>query len=313
MGRMYQRVRTGIRGLVSKSDPRTAIGQSLNMLNLSWAEVSGVNWQAQKPRVDFHPSPGLLTQHEMLTPEFGYWMHAIKEEPRWHRKQWEYFFALQSVWAKFSGELEGKTALVFGAGFDPIPALLASLGVQVLITDYRTGPNAEAWAKTNQLSLDLGDFNSSGICPESLFLERCSYQDVDMNAIPDEFAGRFDMVFSFCALGHIGSYDAGLRFVRNSARALRSGGIGVHTTELDFSRELPIMDTPNLSLYREENLDDTLRSIAEQGFLVPRHRFTPGRGFLETYLDRPPYGTPHLRVDVLGHQVSTFAFLFERP
>ena len=49
-----------------------------------------------------------------------------------------------------------------------------------------------------------------------------------MNAVPD--IGRFDLIWSCCALEHLGSPEAGLKFVRHTLGLLEPGGVSVHTT-----------------------------------------------------------------------------------
>ena len=55
-----------------------------------------------------------------------------------------------------------------------------------------------------------------------------------MNAIPADL-GRFDLIWSSCALEHLGSPKAGLEFVVRTLELLKPGGVSVHTTEIELT------------------------------------------------------------------------------
>ena len=55
-----------------------------------------------------------------------------------------------------------------------------------------------------------------------------------MNAVPDDL-GRFDLVWSSCALEHLGTPQAGLDFIMRTLDLLEPGGLAVHTTELELT------------------------------------------------------------------------------
>ena len=77
---------------------------------------------------------GPVTQAQFMTPEFLFWCDRLKEAPQWHRKVWEYVMVCQALWER--GMLRaGRRGCGFGVGQDPLPALFASLGCEVLATD----------------------------------------------------------------------------------------------------------------------------------------------------------------------------------
>ncbi len=55
------------------------------------------------------------------------WCSEIKEEPRFHRKQWEFAYILQTLWERGCME-KGKKGLVFAVGTEPLPAVFARHG-----------------------------------------------------------------------------------------------------------------------------------------------------------------------------------------
>ena len=279
---------------------------------LDWFHVSGQTVPPTEPTAQEVPA-GIVRQSEVMRSDFLYWMTELKETPSFNRKKWEWFLGLQNAFAHFGGDFDGKRAIGFGVGLEPIPDLLAKIGFEVLATDYREGQEAHLWADTEQLSATLLDLNSRSIASPELFSERVTYRDVDMNNIPDDLTGAFDFVFSFCSLGHIGGYHNGLNFVRESTRLLKPGGLAVHTTELDLSTRLDILESPALSLYRAEDLQSLVEDLVRDGFDLPEHSFTLGPGAAEQWVDREPWSQIHLRLDVLGHDVVPFGIVVKKP
>ncbi len=56
---------------------------------------------------------------------------------------------------------------------------------------------------------------------------------IDMNKLPEEILnGEYDFVYSSSSLEHIGSVKLGQEFILHAMKALKKGGIAVHTTEL---------------------------------------------------------------------------------
>ena len=58
-----------------------------------------------------------------------------------------------------------------------------------------------------------------------------SFRPVDMTRLPADLVD-FDLLWSSCALEHLGQPNRGPAFVLDSLRCLRPGGVAVHTTEL---------------------------------------------------------------------------------
>src|SRR5689334_10839420 len=65
---------------------------------------------------------------------YARWCNELKEEPRYHRKQWEYAYIMQSLWERDCIG-NGKKGLVFAAGTEPLPSVFANLGCHILATD----------------------------------------------------------------------------------------------------------------------------------------------------------------------------------
>jgi hypothetical protein len=277
----------------------------------SWSGWSGIESPPKLPSRE-PLTPGILKQTDVLSSDFWYWMTQLKEQPSLQNKQWQYFMVLQSAYALLDPS-PAKRAIGFGVGREPLPALLASWGWSVVASDYFDGDHAVDWSRTDQMVSARDDLNDRAICPPREFDRLCSLENIDMNTIPPQYDGGFDLVWSLCALGHIGGYWAGLDFVRSSLRLLRPGGIAVHTTEMDLSSDLVTLDTPGLSLYRRRDLEQFLEDVRNEGYVVRLHDFNMGPGILENYVDAPPFGPIHLTLDVLGHQVAAVSLVIQAP
>ena len=124
-----------------------------------------------------------------------------------------------------------KTRNRVRVGGEPLPALFASLGAQIVATDQspETGMDA-GWA-----SSCLSGLNQQDICPEHTFSRLVTFREVNMNDIDADLSGQFDFCWSSCALEHLGSLQHGLDFIENSLAILKPGGIAIHTTEFNLS------------------------------------------------------------------------------
>jgi hypothetical protein len=138
---------------------------------------------------------------------------------------------------------------------------------------------------------------------------------VDMNAVPDDL-GRVDLVWSCCALEHLGTPQAGLEFVVRTLGLLEPGGVPVHTTELELTPRAETADYGNLAVYRRADLDRLAERVRSLGFEIDTNWYVS----LETPADRwvslPPYphdDPAHLKL-VVGDSVSTsVGLIIRRP
>jgi cyclopropane fatty-acyl-phospholipid synthase-like methyltransferase len=107
----------------------------------------------------------------------------------------------------------------------------------VLATDLdSTRPETKLWRQTNEYAGTVEALRRSDICPDQVLLANIEFQPIDMNALPRRLEGQFDFCWSACALEHLGSLENGIKFIENSLRMLKPGGVAVHTTEFTLSR-----------------------------------------------------------------------------
>jgi 2-polyprenyl-3-methyl-5-hydroxy-6-metoxy-1,4-benzoquinol methylase len=267
------------------------------------------------------PQPVPFTSSLCHQVHFGYdqyrfWMHALKETPKYQRKQWEFVYIAQALYER--GYLTtGKSGLVFGAGEEQLPALFASFGVKVLATDQSPEMAVSGgWAESGQHTYDVAALNKRGICTNRMFEELVSYKSVDMNDIPEELNGQFDFCWSACALEHLGSLEKGLTFIEKSLNTLKPGGLAVHTTEYNISSNADTMETENCCFYRRCDIDPFITKLNEQGYEVSPIDWELGEGFAEMVVDLAPYqarGEPHIRLLAGGYTTTSVGLIIRKP
>jgi 2-polyprenyl-3-methyl-5-hydroxy-6-metoxy-1,4-benzoquinol methylase len=239
--------------------------------------------------------------------------HATVDVP--HRKLWEFCYILRA--AEQHGKLEpGLSAVGFGVGQEPIPAALASFGLSVLATDLdASADESAAWAATGQHLSQSSVLSRPEVISDTLLKEHVRTRAVDMNEVPDDL-GRFDLVWSCCALEHLGSPEAGLDFVERTLDLLKPGGVSVHTTELELTLREATADYGHLAVYRKDDLDRFAEQIRARGYEIETNWYVSLDSPAERWIALPPYpqdDPAHLKL-VIGESVSTSAgLLIRRP
>lgn len=200
---------------------------------------------------------------ECRDPAYLSWWRVLKNlahdaEPgadnvngRLHRKIWEWAYIAQAVTEL--GHMEaGRRALGFGVGNEPLPALFARAGLDVLATD-QPAEAGDHWDRIGQLTRGISELAQEHIVPIEQLRRQVTVREVDMNQLPDDL-GTFDVVWSACVIEHLGSPARGLEFVLDSCELLRPGGVAVHTTELELTRRDESADYGHCAVYRREEL-----------------------------------------------------------
>ena len=163
---------------------------------------------------------------------------AIREPVRHHRKQWEYAYVLSTA-RRLGLIAEGRRALGFGVGQEPVPAVLAASGMQVLATDRdRLGAAAMPLLRNT-----LGQpgharyrgLNNRNILAPDLFDARVDFRFHDiLGADPLPEDGGRDLVWSCGVLHHLGSAAAVEQAIGQSVARLAPGGWALHTFDVAF-------------------------------------------------------------------------------
>lgn len=231
----------------------------------------------------------------------------ITQEPRFHRKQWEYIYILRAL--EQAGLMRpGSTGIGFGCGKEPIAAVMAKHGLYVTVTDIPPIQSADShWGSQSVMDLFYG-----GICSEEQYLNQVSFRAVNMNEIPDDL-GTYDFVWSCCALEHLGSLKAGMDFIVNSTKCLKPGGVAIHTTEFNVSSDFDTMESPGLSLYRRLDFVDLQNRLCELGFSTLPMNFYTGNLPEDKYVDLPPYAqNVHLKLQIEQYVLTSFGLVVRK-
>jgi len=229
-----------------------------------------------------------------------------------HRKLWEWLYICEAL-AERDMLRSGRTGVGFGVGKEPLVAVFASAGCQILATDlHRDRAEATGW---RHLGLEYADgldgLNEAGLCDPEVFGQLVTYRDVDMNVIPSDL-GEFDFSWSSCALEHLGSLQAGADFIVNQMAFVTAGGVGVHTTEFNTSSDSETISTGGTVLYRRPDLLEIAERLNDDGYRI-KLDLREGDSLADQHVDVPPFTDTHLRT-MLGEFVTTsVALVIEKP
>jgi len=269
-----------------------------------------VPWQWQVPSLE-EPVSQLCTSDQMTGPYYEDICARIHEVPRPHRKVWEFVF-IMAVLSRYGKVQPGMRLLGFGVGCETLPAVFASLGAKVVATDAPTSTIANhGWQTTNQHASDLEALYRPHVLSHEQFQELVTFEAVDMNAIPSHLT-NFDGCWSACAFEHLGSIDKGLDFVANSIKALKPGGIAVHTTEFNLSSNDKTFDRNHLALFRRQDFERLAVRLVDEGHKVWPLNLYPGSTEVDAHIDLPPYDMPHLKLEVAGYVTTSFGIIVQR-
>jgi hypothetical protein len=261
---------------------------------------------AEPPDPNFPPGvrSRLCTQSQLREPWFAEWCAVLGVEPRAHRKLWERAYVAH-VLDTMDLLRPGARGLGFGVGREALVALFAGRGCHIVATDLPPTTNdARVWRDSGQYGDGLEGLRQDSLCDPDRFAERVRWRSVDMRAIPDDLRG-FDFCWSVCSLEHLGSLEAGSRFVERSLATLVPGGIAVHTTEFNVGSDGETIVTGPTVLYREQDIVSLVARLERAGHQVAALALDRGEGVLDQYVDVPPYSMePHLRVSC-GSFVTT--------
>lgn len=251
------------------------------------------------------------TQAQMQSDVFQEWVIRLREKPmHMHRKVWEYCYIAQAL--KERGMLApGRRGLGFAVGQEPLSALFASFGCEIVATDLSTEEACQGgWVETSQHADSLDVLNQRQICDPLLFKDRVGFRFVDMRDLPDDL-GTYDFIWSSCSLEHLGNMALGEQFIFDSLKYLKAGGVSVHTTEYNVeSNFFTIMKGPDV-LFRKRDLQRIAAKLGREGYKVDLD-FTKGNLPYDRVVDKAPYKHDvHLKLAVGWYIVTSFGLIIE--
>jgi hypothetical protein len=254
----------------------------------------------------------LCQQIHFALDEYRFWMSELGLEPRLHRKDWEYFYVAQTLWERDMLR-PGKRGLVFAVGHEPMPAVFAKYGCDIVASDQAHEDAVKwGWAQSGQHSSGASELERPNICAVDEFYRRVSYRSVNMNDMPTDLTG-FDFCWSICSFEHLGSIEHGMKFVENSLRTLVPGGVAVHTTEFNLSSNSDTIETENLSIFRRRDIEELASRLEAAGHRVEPLDLEIKNGFVENLVDVPPYrNSPHLRLRIEAYDCTSVGLIITR-
>jgi hypothetical protein len=229
-----------------------------------------------------------------------------------HRKQWEYAFVLER--ARQAGVLEpGRRALGFGVGREPIPAVLAAHGLDVLATD-QADEDADHWKDTNEHASGVASLSRPSVVDDATLARRVTFRAMDMKDVADDL-GDFDLVWSSCAIEHLGSPEAGLEFVLQTAPLLRPGGVAVHTTEFELTARETTADYGHCAVYRRADFEALAQQLTERGFEIDLNLYVSMATPADRFVAVPPYPATdpaHLKLQIFDSVSTSYGLAIRR-
>lgn len=278
-------------------------------------------------RSTFVPDPGLSPSSadapfmatsncqasDFYHPRYTQLCKLMAHRPHFHRKQWEWVYVLHQLIE--AGVLHpGSRGLGFGVGTEPLPAVFASMGVDVTATDAPMDVSlAKEWNATNQHSGDVSQLLHSEIAPDDLVRSKVSHRPCDMNCIDPELTG-YDFNWSSCCFEHLGSLENGLQFVVNAVeKTLRVGGIAVHTTEFNASSNDATVAEGGTVIYRLRDMEELVARLRDRGHEVQPFVIGPTAHALDYHVDVPPYQHDiHLKLLLTGYVTTSVGLVVRR-
>ncbi|MGB5920005.1 hypothetical protein [Arcobacter sp.] len=256
---------------------------------------------------------GICTQEQLESKTYQMWINYFKENSKEkHRKLWEYAFIAESLKNREMLQKE-KKGLGFAVGTEPLPSAFCSYGTQILATDLdiQEAKNS-GWVDTNQHANNLPVLNKRKICNNKQFSELCTFQNLNMNEIPDSLKD-FDFIWSSCALEHLGTIKLGEEFIYNSLKCLKPGGIAVHTTEYNFSSNNDTVSEGPVVLFRKKDIERIVDNLEKDGHEVVDINYNSGKLPLDKYIDFPPYNKQkHLKLYHNSYIITSIGLIIRK-
>ena len=183
------------------------------------------------------PLSKLCDAVDWMDPEFDRIVRTeLLEEPRLHRKQWEFAHIFRALRAL--GQLNGTSrGLSMGGGQERLLYAIARSAGHLTVTDLYESGSIWDGART-----DDPDRSIRAAAPFPVDFSRLDAQRMDMRTL--EFGDAlFDFCYSSCAIEHIGGHDDFLAHLREVRRVLKQHGVYVLTTEFHYGDDvLPVRD-----------------------------------------------------------------------
>lgn len=239
--------------------------------------------------------------------------NGITQAQKFHNKAWQNAIILQALDER--GYLkEGNKALGFGVGVERLPSAFATLGIKVTATDQDFKSGKKGGWNNGQLTRTRNDLNSHGIANKKMFDKNVEFENADMTKISKSFYNKYDIIWSNCALGHLGSIDKSLKFIEESLDCLKPGGIAVHTTETNVVSNTDTIETGGTVIFRRKDLIGILYKLRKQGYKCAPLYLNFGSDPEDKAFGFDPYATENLlKLNAGGYLLSQMVLIIRKP
>ncbi|RQV56086.1 class I SAM-dependent methyltransferase [Burkholderia cenocepacia] len=250
---------------------------------------------------------------DMVHPRYAEICRMIGHPPKFHRKLWEWVFIVHHL--ESLGMLTaGNRGVGFGVGQEPLPALFASRGCDVVATDAPPEIGiSSGWSTTGQHAAAVDALRFTQIVSDEAFNAHVSHQFCDMTKISDDLTD-FDFTWSSCCFEHLGSLEAGIQFVIDSVeKTLKPGGVAVHTTEFNLISNDDTVDSGPTVIYRKRDIEELAQRLRARGHDVMPIVIAPNDYPLDFHVDAPPYiNNPHIKLRLSEYTTTSIGIVVRR-
>ena len=290
-----------------------AIGEARQLAAQAMIDVGATNARYRPSPFASFTSQAVDSTH-FDDARFREWFAMVSDGGmEYHRKPWEYAFILER--ARQADLLApGRRALGFGVGREPIPAVLASFRIDVLATDQAAG-SADHWVESGEHAADLRALARPGIVDDATLAHHVTFAPMDMNDVTPDL-GTYDLVWSACAIEHLGTPRTGLDFVLQTAEMLEPGGVAVHTTELELTPRAETADYGHCAVYRAHDLEALAAELRSRGFEIDLNLYVPMATPRDRFVALAPYPATdpsHLKLQLFDSVSTSFGIAIRRP
>jgi len=227
------------------------------------------------------------------------------------RKAWEWC-AIAEALRERDMLHDGRAGLGFAVGRELLPSIFASFGANILGTDL--GTDEAGWTSTNEHARSAEHLHHPNLVDRPTFERHVRFQFADMNDL-DGFADEgFDFIWSSCSFEHLGSLEAGFRFVTEAMRLVKAGGVAVHTTEFNVSSNTETLDSGGSVIYRKQDIEHLDYLFRGKNSALEQVDYFAGTHRHDIDYDFPPYfthGRKHVKL-LLSSFISTSILLIIR-
>ncbi len=254
----------------------------------------------------------LCKAKDMQSDWYKRWCNELNEEPKFHRKQWEFVYVMQALWERGCIK-KGMKGLVFAVGTEPGPSIFAKYGCNVVATDILPEKGVElGWTNANQLCFGIESLNIRGLCDDTTLKQHVSYRPVDMNNIPTDLK-EFDFNWSSCSFEHLGTIKKGMHFLKNQLNTLKPGGWAVHTTEFNISSDEKTIDDADTVVFRKRDIDSMVNELRQSGHFVEELDYSLG-GLPEDFMVDvfPHLQEVHLKLQLNEFVVTSIGLIIQK-